>query len=107
MFFMTFLMLVFGMLSSSSSLMDLFVYSPSYSCLIVIRGFIFQPLFRMALIEGSYLACFCVMACSGNMLWQYVNSMNCIVCVCVRVGRVWGVWFGAPSIQRMYGLSMA
>ena len=24
-------------------------------------------------------------ACSGNLSWQYVNSMNCIVCVCVKV----------------------
>ena len=30
----------------------------------------------MDVISGSYLVCFCVMACSGNMSWQYVNSMN-------------------------------
>ena len=30
----------------------------------------------MDVITGSYLVCFCVMACSRNLSWQYVNSMN-------------------------------
>ena len=42
------------------------------------------------------------------MSWQYVNSMNCIVCVCVSEGgRGVGVLFGAPSIQRMSGRNLA
>ena len=65
-----------------------------------------HPLFRIALIKGSYLACFCVMACYGNLSWQYVNSMNCSLYV-FEGGKGVGVWFGAPSMQRMSGLSLA
>jgi hypothetical protein len=50
----------------------------------------------MLLIRGSYLACLCVRACSGNLLRQYVNSIICIMCVGVGSKSV-GVWFGAPS----------
>ena len=82
---MRFLTLVYGMLSSSNLLMDCLCIASLTPIVIVIRGFIFHPLFRMALIRGSYLACFCVMACYGNLSWQYVNSMNCIVCACVCV----------------------
>jgi hypothetical protein len=39
------------------------------------------------------------MACSGNLSWQYVNSINCIVCDCEGAMGV-GVWFGAPVMQR-------
>ena len=52
----------------------------------MISGFVFHPLPCMLLISGSYLACFCVMACSGNLSWQYVISMNCSVCV--GAGRI-------------------
>ena len=45
-------------------------------------------------------------ACSGNLSWQYVNSMNCIVCVWEGNKGV-SVWFGTPGMQRMYGLSLA
>ena len=74
MFFMRLLMLAFGISRYSNFLMD-------YSCIalltlvvMVIRGFVFHPLLCMSLINGSYLACFCVIACYGNLLWQYVNS---------------------------------
>ena len=77
-------MLVFGMLRSASLLMDFSCIAPLTPFVIVMRGYVFQPLFCMAFINGSYLACFCVMACLGNLSWQYVNSMDCIVCVCVR-----------------------
>jgi hypothetical protein len=42
----------------------------------VMRDLIFHPLFCVALISGSYLVCFCVMVCYGNLSWQYVNSMS-------------------------------
>ena len=32
--------------------------------------------FCIALMNGSYFLCFCVIACFGNLSWQYVNSMN-------------------------------
>ena len=72
----------------------------------MIRGFVFHPLFCRVLINGSYFVCFCVRACYGNLSWQYVNSMNCILCVCEGSKGV-VVWFGTTSIHRMYGLSLA
>jgi hypothetical protein len=52
-----------------------------------------------------YLSCFCVRACSGNLSWQYVNSMNWIVCL--GDGDIGGcVCFGAPITHRMFGLSL-
>jgi hypothetical protein len=60
-------MLVFGILRSAYFSMDCSCIAPLTPALIVIRGFIFQPLFRMALISGSYFACFCVSAYSGNL----------------------------------------
>jgi len=47
--------------------MDCSCIAPLTPLVIVIRGFVFQPLFRMSLISGSYFACFCVKACSGNV----------------------------------------
>ena len=96
-------MLVFGMLSSTSLLVECLCIAPLNPVVIVIRGFVCHPLCRISLIKGSYLDCFRVMACYGNMSWQYVNSMNCIVCVCEGSKGV-GVWFGAPIMQRMSGL---
>ena len=60
----------------------------------------------MVLISGSYFLCFFVRACSGNVSWQYVNSMNCIVFVCEGNKGV-GVWFGTPITHKMSGLSLA
>ena len=65
--------------------MDCSCITPLTPAVIVIRGFVFQPLFCILLISGLYFACFCVRAYSGNLSWQYVNSMNCIVYVCVKV----------------------
>ena len=62
-------MLVFGMLSSSNILMDCSCIDPLTPAVIVTRGFVFQPLFHMALIKGLYLACFCVISCYGNLSW--------------------------------------
>ena len=60
----------------------------------------------MLLTNGLSLVCLCVRACSGNLSWQYVNSMNCIVCVGDGNKGV-GVWFGAPSMLRMSILNLA
>jgi hypothetical protein len=99
-------MLVFGMLRSSNFIIDCSCIAPLTPAVMVIRGFIFYPLLCMVLISGSYLACFCVMACSGNLSWQYVNSMNCIIFVCDGARGV-GMWLGTPKIHRMFGLSLA
>ena len=76
MYFMRVLMLVFGILRSANFSMDCSWIAPLTHVVIVIRGFVFQPLFRIVLISGSYFACFCVRACSGNLSWQYLNSMH-------------------------------
>ena len=48
-------MLVFGMLSTSNLLMDCLCIAPLTPIVIVIRGFVWHPLFRISLIKGSYL----------------------------------------------------
>jgi hypothetical protein len=99
-------MLIFGILRLASLLIDCSCIAPLTPAVIVIRGFVFQPLFHIVLISGSYFSCFCVRACSGNLSCQYVNSMNYIVCAC-EGSRGVGVWFGTPNTQRMSGLSLA
>ena len=83
------LMLDFGILRLVSFLMDCSCIAPLTPAVIVMRGLVFHPLFWMLLISGSYLACLCVRACSGNLSWQYVNSMNWIVCVGEGDSRCW------------------
>ena len=63
---MRFLTFGFGMSSSSSCLMDCSCIAPMTPAANVMRGFMFHHLFRISLINRSYLFCFCVMACSGN-----------------------------------------
>ena len=104
--FMSVLMLVFGILRLDSLSMVCSWIAPLTPTVIVISGIVFHHLSCMLLISGSYLACFCVMACSGNLSWQYVNSMSCIVCVGTGSIGV-GVWFGAPSALNIYGLNLA
>ena len=99
-------MLVFGISRSASFIMECSCIAPLTPAVIVIRGFVFHPLFRMALISGSYFVCLWERACLGKLSWQNVNSMNCIVWVCEGSKGV-GAWFGAPSMQRMSGLSLA
>ena len=53
--------------------------APLTPAMMVMRGSEFHPLFRMVSFSGSYLACLCMRASWGNLSWQYVNSMNCIV----------------------------
>ena len=60
-------MLVFGMLSLSNLLIDCSCIAPRTPAVIVMRGLIFHPFFLMALMKGSSLVCFCVMACFENM----------------------------------------
>ena len=67
MFFMRVLMLDFGILRSVSLVMDWSCMAPLTPAVIVMRGFVFQPLLRIALNSGSYFVCFCVSACSGNL----------------------------------------
>ena len=64
------LMLVFGILRLVSWLMECSCIAPLTPTVMVIRGFVFHPLFCMLSIEGSYLACLYVRAClesHGNM----------------------------------------
>ena len=53
MFFIRVLMLDFGILSSVNLVMDCSCIAPLTPAMMVISGFVFQPLFRMALSSGS------------------------------------------------------
>ena len=75
-------MLDFGIFSFVSLSMEFSCMTPLTLAVMVIRGLVFHPLFWMVLFSGLYLACLCVRACSRNLSWQYVNSMN------------WTVWLG-------------
>ena len=99
-------MLEFGILRLVNLLMECSCIAPLTSAVIVITGFVFHLVFCMLLINRSYLSCLCVMACLGNLSWQYVNSMNCILCVGVGVKGV-GDWLGACSKFSVYGRSWA
>ena len=61
--------MVFGMLSSFNFLMGCSCIAPLTLAVIMIRGLIIHPLFWMALIKGSCLVCFCVIAYYGNLSW--------------------------------------
>ena len=95
-FFMRVLILAFGMSRLMSFSMECSCMAP-HACCDGYEGVVFHPLFWMDVISGSYLVCFCVMACSGNMSWQYVNSMNWTLVMGDGVTSVC-VWFGAPII---------
>jgi hypothetical protein len=105
-FFICFLMLDFGMFSLVRFSMECLCMAPITFAMMVMRGLVFQPLLWMVLFSGSYLACLCVMAYFGNLSWQYVNSMNWIVCL--GEGDIGGcVCFGAPITHRMSGIRLA
>ena len=74
--FMRVLILILGILSLVSLSIECSHIAPLTPAVMVMRGLVFHPLFCMMLISGSYLVCFCVMACSENLLWQYVNLMS-------------------------------
>ena len=104
--FMRVLILDFGILRLVALVIACSCIAPLTPAVMVMRGFVFHPLFCMLLINESYLACLCVRACSGNLSGQYVNSMNCTMCVGVGSKDV-GVWFGAPSMHNIHGLNLA
>ena len=41
----------------------------------------------------------------GNLSWQEVNSMDCMILIGVGVNRGW-LMLGAPNTQRIFGLSL-
>ena len=51
--------------------------APLTPAVMVMRGLVLHPLFCILWISGSYSECLCALACSGNLSWQYMNSMNC------------------------------
>jgi hypothetical protein len=106
--FIRFFMLDFGIFSYVSLSMECSCMPPLTPAMMVIRGLVLHPfyLFLMVLFSGPYLACLCVMACSGNLSWQYVISMNYIVWLGDGVVGTC-VWFGAPIMHRMSSLSLA
>jgi hypothetical protein len=105
-FFMGVLILVFGILRLANLFMECLCMAPLTPAVMVMRGLVFHPLFFMVLISGSYFVCLCKRACSRNLLWQYVNSINWIVWVWEGVMSTC-VWFGAPSMHTISGLSLA
>ena len=74
-------MLPFGILSLVKFSMECSWIAPLTPTVMVINGLTFHPLFCMVFISGSYLVCLWARASSGNLSWQYVNSINCIVCL--------------------------
>ena len=99
-------MLCFGIFSLVSFSMECSWMAPLTPAVIVISGLTFQPLFCMLLISGSYLVCLWVRASSGNLSWQYVNSINWIVWLVEGIMGV-GVWLWAPIMHNMSGFSLA
>jgi len=63
---MSFLMLDLGGFKSISFWMECSCMALRTHAVMVIMGLVFQPLLWIARFNGSYLACFCVMACLGN-----------------------------------------
>jgi hypothetical protein len=99
-------MLFFGIFSLFSCSMEYSWIAPLTPAVMVISGLTFHPLFCMVLISGSYLVCLWVMASSENLSWQYVNSINWIVWF-GEGGMGVVVWFWAPIMHIMSGLSLA
>ena len=66
-FFMRVLIMVLGIFRLVSFSMECSCMAPLTHFVMVMRGLVFHPLFCIALISGSYLVCFCVMACFGNL----------------------------------------
>ena len=103
-FFMSFLTSFLGILRLFSVIIDCLWMAPRTPDVIVMSGLTFHPLVRSVWMRGLYLLVFVCMALLGNLSWQYVNSMSCIV-FC-DVGVMGGLSStGAPMIHRMSGLS--
>ena len=105
-FFMRFLMLDFGILRLVNLLIECLCIAPCTPAVIIMRGSVFHPPFCRFWINRSYLVCLRVRAWFGNLSWQYVNSISWIMSVGEGVVGVC-VWFGAPIMQRTFGLSLA
>ena len=45
------------------------MYGPLPPVVMVMMRFVFHPLLYMVLINGSYLMCLCMRACSGDLSW--------------------------------------
>ena len=105
-FFIRNLMLVLGIFSLLSLFVECSCMGPLTPAVMVMRGLVFHSLFCMVLISGSCLVYLCMRACSGNLSWQYVNSMSWTVCGGEGVIGLC-VWFGALIMHRMFGLSLA
>ena len=104
--FISFLMLGLGIFMSVSFWMECSWMAPRTPPVIVMMELVFHPLLWIAWFSGSYLVCFRAMACSGNLSWQYVNSINCTVWLGDGdIGSV--IWFGAPIMHKMSSLSLA
>ena len=99
-------MVSFGIFRLISLFMKCLCMAPLTPAMMVTRGLVLHPLFCMVLIRGSYLTCLCVKVCSGYLSWQYVNSMNLIVCVGVGDIGVC-VWFGPSIMRRIFGRNLA
>ena len=80
-FFMNVLILVLGILRFVSFSIECSCIAPLTLAVMVMRRLVFHSLLCMALISGSYLVCFCVVAYFGSPSWQYVNSMSWTVTV--------------------------
>ena len=77
-------MVGFGMFRLISLLMECSCMAPLVTPVVmVMRGFVFCPLFCMVSISGSYLACSCVRACLGYPL-QTICEFNELDCTCKR-----------------------
>jgi hypothetical protein len=70
--FIRFLMLDFGIFSFVSLSMECSCMAPLTPAVMVMRGLVLHPLFWMVLFNGSYLVCFCVMACSRDLSWEEI-----------------------------------
>ena len=71
--FMRSLMLDLGIFSLVNFLMECSCMAPLTPAVMVMMGLVCHPLFCRVLINGSYFVCFRVIACSGNLSWQYIN----------------------------------
>jgi hypothetical protein len=74
--FMRVLMLDLGIFSLVNFSMECSCMAPLTPDVMVMMGLVFHPLLCRVLINGSYFMCFRMRACSGNLSWQYVNSIN-------------------------------
>jgi hypothetical protein len=74
--FMRDLMLDLEIFSLVNLLMECSCMAPLTPAVMVMMGLVCNPLFCRVLINGPYFMCFQVSACSGNLSWQYVNSIN-------------------------------